>query len=56
MRNSLKHNTARGPATSSDQRDLLCNDLKEIGRMLNSIIILARAPFEETTPYFTDQD
>ena len=48
----------------ADQRDLLCNDLKEIGRMLNSMIQKA-ASFcssspssvrEETTPYFTDQD
>ena len=48
----------------ADQRDLLCNDLQEIGRMLNSMIEKA-ASFctsspssvrEETTPYFTDHD
>ena len=49
---------------NEDQRDSLCNDLQEIGRMLNSMIEKA-ASFctsspssvrEETTPYFTDQD
>ncbi len=48
----------------ANQRDSLCNDLKEIGRMLNSMIEKA-ASFcassassvrEETIPYFTDQD
>jgi four helix bundle protein len=48
----------------ADQRDSLCNDLQEIGRMLNSMIKKA-ASFcessrssvrEETIPYFTDND
>jgi len=47
-----------------DQRDSLCNDLKEIGRMLNSMIekaasFCASGPSsvrEETTPYFTYHD
>ncbi len=48
----------------ADQRDALCSDLQEIGRMLNSMIEKA-ASFcessrssvrEETTPYFTDDD
>ena len=48
----------------ADQRDSLCNDLREIGRMLNSMIEKA-ASFcessrssvrEEATPYFTDHD
>ncbi len=48
----------------ADQRDSICNDLKEIGRMLNSMI--KKAPSfcessqssvrEETIPYFTDLD
>ena len=49
---------------NEDQRDSLCNDLQEIGRMLNSMIEKAasfcestqRSVREETTPYFTDQD
>ena len=49
---------------NEDQRDSLCNDLQEIGRMLNSMIQKA-ASFcssspssvrEETIPYFTDHD
>jgi len=49
---------------NKDERDSLCNDLKEIGRMLNSMIEKA-ASFctsspnsvrEETTPYFTYHD
>ena len=49
---------------NKDQRDSLCNDLKETGRMLNSMIEKA-ASFctkshtsvrEEAIPYFTDKD
>jgi len=49
---------------NENQRDSLCNDLKQIGRMLNSMIEKA-ASFctsspnsvrEETIPYFTDHD
>jgi four helix bundle protein len=49
---------------SEDQRDSLCRDLQEIGRMLNSMIEKA-ASFcassqnsvrEKTFPYFTDHD
>jgi four helix bundle protein len=48
----------------ADQRDSLCNDLKEIGRMLNSMIGKAtsfctsgsNSVREEATPYFTYRD
>ena len=49
---------------SKEQRDSICRDLKEIGRMLHSMIEKAgsfcashqRSVREETLPYFTNQD